>query len=176
MNRNQLEHILRAAGAITDERDIVVIGSQAILGSFPEAPSELLQSMEADAFPLNAIEKTDLIDGTIGELSPFHETHGYYAHGISPESVVLADGWIGRLVRVSSPATAGVIGHCLSPADLAISKLAAGRDKDFAFVSILLSLNYVRLGMLESLAALLPAPFGERVRKNLELLRQRNSH
>ena len=32
MTRTQLEHIIRAAGAIADETDLVVIGSQAILG------------------------------------------------------------------------------------------------------------------------------------------------
>jgi hypothetical protein len=27
-------------------------------------------------------DRADLIDGTIGELSPFHATYGYYAHGV----------------------------------------------------------------------------------------------
>ncbi|MFO7535792.1 MAG: DUF6036 family nucleotidyltransferase, partial [Kiritimatiellia bacterium] len=156
MTRHQLEHILRAAGAITDEREIVVLGSQAILGSFPDAPPELCQSMEADAFPMHNVEKADLIDGTIGELSPFHETHGYYAHGITPESATLAEGWRERLVRLQSPATGDVVGHCLSPADLAVSKLAAGRDKDIAFVSILIARRFVPVPAIENLAATLP--------------------
>jgi hypothetical protein len=33
MTRQQLEHIIRAAAGTADVRDIVVIGSQAILGS-----------------------------------------------------------------------------------------------------------------------------------------------
>jgi hypothetical protein len=48
MNRYQLEHVIRAAAGNADVRDIVVIGSQAILGTFPDAPAELLPSMEAD--------------------------------------------------------------------------------------------------------------------------------
>ena len=32
MTRSQLEHLIRAAGTIADDDDIVVIGSQAILG------------------------------------------------------------------------------------------------------------------------------------------------
>jgi hypothetical protein len=47
MTRRQLEHIIRAA----DVSDIVVIGSQAILGSVAYPPVELIQSMEADVFP-----------------------------------------------------------------------------------------------------------------------------
>ena len=75
MNRAALEHILRAAAAITDERDFVVIGSQAVLGQFPHAPDALLVSIEADIYPRQAPAKSDLIDGAIGELSMFHCEH-----------------------------------------------------------------------------------------------------
>jgi RNase P protein component len=51
VTRKQLEHIIRAAAGNADTNDIVVIGSQAILGTYPEAPDELLESMEADVFP-----------------------------------------------------------------------------------------------------------------------------
>jgi len=76
MNRQELEHLIRAAGSITSCRDIVVLGSQAILAAFPNAPEELLVSMEADVYPLEAPELADLIDGSIGEISPFHNTFG----------------------------------------------------------------------------------------------------
>ena len=36
MNREQLAHVLRAASAIVDDRDILIIGSQSLLGSFDE--------------------------------------------------------------------------------------------------------------------------------------------
>jgi hypothetical protein len=162
MTRAQLEHILRAAGALTQERDIVILGSQAILGTFPDAPDEVRRSMEADAFPLEAPEKADLIDGTIGELSPFHETYGYYAHGIAPESAALPEGWRERLVRVSTPATQGVTGFCLAPEDLAAGKLAAGREKDIDFVKALLRHRLIEIGRLRSRIALLPAEYAPR--------------
>jgi hypothetical protein len=38
MNRAALEHILRAAAAVTNQRDIVVVGSQALLGQFEALP------------------------------------------------------------------------------------------------------------------------------------------
>jgi hypothetical protein len=41
MTRSELEHVIRAAGAIADDRQIVVIGSQAVLGQFPAAPAAL---------------------------------------------------------------------------------------------------------------------------------------
>jgi hypothetical protein len=82
MTRAALEHLLRAAAALTNERDFVVIGSQAVLGQFTNPPEALLVSIEADIYPRYAPEKSDLIDGAIVELSRFHETFGYYAHGV----------------------------------------------------------------------------------------------
>ncbi|RKX75078.1 MAG: hypothetical protein DRP87_15400 [Spirochaetes bacterium] len=89
MTRTQLEHIIRSAGAIAKVNRLVIIGSQAILGSHPHAPPELITSMEADVYPLDNIELADLIDDSIGEDSFFHETFGYYAHGVSPETAIL---------------------------------------------------------------------------------------
>src|SRR6056297_1217279 len=67
MTRAQLEHLIRASGAIAEAERLVIIGSQAILGSCPEAPNELLRSMEADLFPADDTGRADLIDGSIGE-------------------------------------------------------------------------------------------------------------
>ncbi len=53
MTRAQLEHLLRAAAVIADDDEIVVIGSQAILGQFPDAPASMRVSNEADLFPHN---------------------------------------------------------------------------------------------------------------------------
>ena len=71
MTRDQLEHLIRAAAVIADDDTIVVIGSQAVLGQFPDAPEPMRISEEADLFPLHHPERADLIEGSIGELSPF---------------------------------------------------------------------------------------------------------
>jgi hypothetical protein len=134
MQRPQLEHILRAAAAITGADRFVVIGSQAILGQFPHAPADLLVSMEADLFSLRSPQDAELIDGSIGEASPFHQTFGYYAHGVGEETAVLPVGWKQRLVPLASPATGGATGMCLEAHDLAVSKLVAGRSKDLQFL------------------------------------------
>lgn len=128
MTFDQLEHVLRAAGAITGEPEMVVVGSQAVLAACPEASGVLAASMEADIYPPAAPENADLIDGTIGEGSPFHETFGYYAHGVGPETARLPRGWRTRCRIVETPATGGVRALCPAPADLAASKLLAGRE------------------------------------------------
>src|SRR5438067_10282074 len=50
MKRGELEHVLRAAGAITGVSTWVIVGSQAILGALPDAPGELLVSQEVDLY------------------------------------------------------------------------------------------------------------------------------
>jgi hypothetical protein len=50
MARAQLEHIVRAAANIADDDEIIVVGSQAILGQYPTAPAALLVSVEADHY------------------------------------------------------------------------------------------------------------------------------
>ena len=89
MNRIALEHLIRAAAAISNETEFVVIGSQSVLGPFPNAPESLVVSVEADLYPRYAPEKSDLIDGAIGELSTFHRTFGYYAHGVDDTTAIL---------------------------------------------------------------------------------------
>lgn len=137
MTRSELEHLIRAAGAIANDREIVVIGSQSILGQFPDAPASLRASMEADVYPRNQPELSDLVDGAIGEGSRFHEQFGYYAQGVGEMTATLPKGWRDRLVAVSNPNTRGITGLCLEVHDLALSKYAAGRPKDLAFTAVL---------------------------------------
>lgn len=138
MKRNELEHIIRAAAANASVRDIVVVGSQAILGTYSDAPAPLTISMEADVFPLEHSERSIVIDGAMGELSLFHTTFGYYAHGVDETTAVVPENWRTRLVRVDTPQTMGAVGWCLEIHDLAVSKLAAGREKDFNFVRVMI--------------------------------------
>jgi hypothetical protein len=94
--------------------------------------------MEADVYPLHRPDLADLIDGAIGELSPFEDCFGYYAQGVGPETAVLPSAWQTRVVKIQNENTDLKIGYCLEPHDLAASKLAAGRDKDWSFVSAML--------------------------------------
>ena len=133
MRRSELEHLIRAAGRICGERELVVIGSQSVLGQFPDAPVALLMSMEVDLYPLARPELAEKVDGAIGEGSRFHQTHGYYAQGVGPETATLPAGWRRRLVRVENQNTGNAVGLCLEVHDLAISKYVAGREKDREF-------------------------------------------
>jgi hypothetical protein len=129
--------VIRASAAIAGVEDIVVIGSQSILGEFPDAPAELLISREADVYPRDYPERGDLIDGSIGEGSPFDHTFGYYAHGVDETTAILPRGWKTRLIAVKGENTRGATGWCLEAHDLAIAKYAAGPEKDRNFTRAL---------------------------------------
>lgn len=143
MNRQELAHILRAACRSTGDQNVLVIGSQSILGTFDEddLPALATASMEADIAFLNDPDRTkaDDVEGAIGEMSSFHQMYGMYAEGVHVTTAVyLPSGWRDRLVswplRSSEPADP----HFLEPHDLAIAKLGAAREKDREFVDALI--------------------------------------
>ncbi len=158
MNRRQLEHVIRAASAIVEDDEIVIIGSQAILGQYPAAPAALLVSMEADVYPRNHPDRSELIEGSIGEDSMFHATFGYYADGVEEGTATLPAGWKDRLVRIQSESTLGKIGWCLEAHDLVISKYAAGREKDLDFVREVIRHRMVDERTLQERLGLTPLP------------------
>ena len=170
MRRHQLEHLLRAAGAVTDTSELIVIGSQAILASLPEAPEALLVSQEADLYVPGREDLSTLIDGTIGELSPFHQTFGYYGHGVGPTTAVLDEDWKLRLVRLSNANTNGVTGFCLSPLDIAYSKLAAGRAKDLHYCRQLLAHHIIEESLLRQLIEKRSDELGDLMQTRLDSL------
>lgn len=156
MEREALEHLIRAAAEVTQEYEFIIIGSQSILGPIPNPPAELKLSMEADMYPANAPEKADLIDGALGEGSRFHDKYKYYAQGVGPETPTLPEGWQGRLHRVQTPQTDLKVGLCLDVLDLFMAKAAANRDKDREFNMDLLRHGFVRLEQAIEVVPLMP--------------------
>lgn len=169
MRREDLEHVIRAADITKDE--IVVIGSQAVLAQYPDAPESLLKSLEVDVFPRHAPERAGEVDGAIGDGSRFHETYGYYAHGVGPETSIAPAGWEERLVRLELPAgvrkDGAVIAWCLEVHDLVLAKLAAGRPHDFEFAEEALRAGLVDRDLLRRRVDLMPDSHRELTRKRL---------
>lgn len=144
MNRLQLEHIIRAAGDIAGDDEIVILGSTAVLSQFPEVPEKIIHSIEADIFPRNKPEMAAVIDGCIGELSPFHNTYGYYAHGVGPETALnLPGGWEKRLIPINNDNTRGITGWAVEIHDLVLGKYVSGREKDLEFNKAVFGLGLV---------------------------------
>jgi hypothetical protein len=99
MKRPDLEHLIRAASAITRDLDVVVIGSASILGSHADEalPAEATRSIEAGLafFDDPNDHNADLVDGAIGEL-PCSTTRSVTTlrASRSPHPGLRAAGWI----------------------------------------------------------------------------------
>lgn len=158
MRRDQLEHAIRAACQIIGQPAVIVIGSQAILGTYREdqLPPETTMSIEVDILPVTddnseTARLADMIEGVAGEWSLFEEQHGFSIDGVDVTTAILPDGWRERLVKVQNPNTAApsgsprYIGWCLDKEDLCVAKLCAYREKDLNFVGALL-----RAGLVET--------------------------
>jgi len=151
MRRHQLEHAIRTACQIIHHSEVIVVGSQAILGTYDESqlPAAATMSIEVDILPIadtnaETARLADLIEGVAGEFSPFEELHGFSIDGVDLETAVLPEGWRDRLVKVQNANTAAPAGSpqfkgwCLDKEDLCVAKLIAFREKDLNFVGALL--------------------------------------
>lgn len=147
MRKENFDHVIAVAVEISGEREIVVIGSQAILGSVEEPPEALLESMEVDIYPLGDPEKAIEIEAVLGEGSSFQGLYGYYAQGVGPETMKGPAGWRDRLIRVKVPPRrrqkTEPIALCLELHDLVLAKCAAGRARDWDYAREMLRLGLV---------------------------------
>jgi hypothetical protein len=149
MKRPQLEHIIRAASALTGHTQFVICDSLALLAMGEDAPEELTSSLTVDLFVPGDGQSTQLIGQSLGEMSVFDQTFQYCARAVKEEDLVLPEGWRDRVLAVESPDTAGGTGYCLEVHDLAVSKLATEKEEDFTLVLGLLRHQMVDEGVLE---------------------------
>lgn len=177
MRRDQLEHAIRTACQIIGAPEVIVVGSQAILGTYreDELPRAATMSAEVDVLPIAVTNKetsrlADLIEGVAGELSPFEQLHGYSIDGVDLETSALPEGWRDRLVRVQNANTAAPSGQpvftgwCLDKEDLCVAKLCALREKDQNFVGALLEAALVDRDIVAARLNSVP----DRFRRNAE--------
>ncbi|MFI4990174.1 MAG: DUF6036 family nucleotidyltransferase [Solirubrobacterales bacterium] len=166
MRPEHFEHVVAAAAEVTGQNEFVVIGSQAILGSFAQPPEALLQSLEADIYPLRDPASADAIDGALGDGSQFHVAYGYYAHGVGPETARAPKGWQKRLVRREIPrrvaSTRSPVAWCLEVHDLILSKCVADRERDWEYAAEALTAGLVDADVLMARVTDLPVDDGLR--------------
>lgn len=168
MKKHQLDHILRAAGDITGQKQFVVVGSQALHGKYPNLADDIVMSAEVDLFAPRRPDATEVLN-EIGVDSPFHVTYGFYADPVDEATAVLPRGWKARLVNLPAGDTGGVRGLFLEPHDLAISKYVARRDKDRIFTRELARRRLVDREKLLALVELTPVDMEikERIRADI---------
>jgi hypothetical protein len=169
MRRDQLEHAIRAACQITGQLEVIVVGSQAILGTYSEYQLPVLatSSLEVDILPITddnneTMQLADLIVGVAGEFSNFEQTHGFSIDGVDLTTSALPKGWRTRLVKVQNENTAApggypqYIGWCLDKEDLCVAKLIAFREKDCNFVDALIANSLVDPALIHTRIVTVP--------------------
>ncbi len=67
MKKQELDHVLRAAGRITGEKQFIIIGSQALHGKYPDLADDIVKSAEVDLAKYVAFRDKDLV--FTGELA-----------------------------------------------------------------------------------------------------------
>jgi len=114
-----------------------------------------------------------VIDGAIGEGSPFEDQFGYYAQGVDSTTCTLPDGWRERLVRLQSQNTDGKVGFCLEVTDLFIAKCVANREKDRDFNIALLKHGFVNPS--EAMSRISSLPVNDQMKSKVEAIINRLS-
>lgn len=146
-----LQHLIRAADALAEDRSFLVLGSASLLASFPklgEASSPLASTYDADLCPVPFDELTgQMLDEALGENRSYFRRHGYHAD-ILRDSILetLPQGWRDRLVPVPECPKA----FALEPTDLAAVKLLVGRPKDLVLVKHLHVIGLLDAAELQS--------------------------
>jgi hypothetical protein len=153
MKRTLLDELLRDVERITGERDLVMIGSQAIHAVVADVPAEVVMSRECDLLFDESDPIVEALDAGLGPDSERAAELFVHIDTVSSTFPFLAPGWEQRLVAFG-PAAPHV--RCLEIHDLVLSKLAAGRLKDYELVAVLLDRGLADLGVVrERIASVL---------------------
>ena len=168
MKKQELDHVLRAAGRTTGEKQFIIIGSHSLHGKYPDLADDIVKSAEVDLLAANRPGRTEWLN-SIGVYSRFHETFGYYADPVDEKTATLPKGWKARLVNLPPGDTEGVRGLCLEPHDLAIAKYVASREKDLVFTRELVGRGILSKERLLSLLEQTPVdePVRNRIRDQI---------
>ena len=176
LRRPDIDHLLRAAAAISNHARFVVVGTGAVIVTARHIPASMMLTAEIDIYPDGTADPdpvSDLIDASIGQGSQFHRTFGYYRDGVSPGTAIMPEDWRSRATAYVTPDGAATA-ICPSADDIAVAKLCAWREKDQAWLRDAVRAGIVRLATVEVLSrGTLPAAapdLGERLRR-IEILR-----
>jgi len=133
MRKKSIDHILRAAAEVTKQTRFVLVGSAAVIARAKHIPLDMMVTPEIDIYAPDADDvelASELIDGSIGQGSPFHNRFGYYGDGVSPATAKMPIDWKTRAIEYAGAECPGVVAVVPEENDVALAKLAAWREKD----------------------------------------------
>lgn len=158
MTLSALQHLIRSAQALSENSQIIILGSSSLLATFPQLgePDQVLSTtFDADLYVAPFENLTALmLEESLGEGHAFHRIHGYHADVMREEILqTFPHGWFDRKVPVP-----GTTAHALEPHDLAAVKILVHRKKDLALVRCLWALGLLDATTIRARLDLLPVP------------------
>jgi len=142
---------------ITNEPPIIV-GSQAVFAVTDYPPEIARRSVECDFLLLKRMETRTEITENLGLFSEYQQQTGFYADVLGLATVVLPSGWEERLVELKDEA-GEILAFCAEIHDVCISKLMAGREKDYEFLQTAFEAEYLQIEtFLERAQTILRSP------------------
>lgn len=110
LRRADIDHILRAAAALTGHARFVMVGSGAVIATAKHIPVAMMLTKEIDIYADDVADPdpiSDLIDASIGRDSQFDKTFGYYGDGVSPRTAIMPLDWRTRAREVQNTGRTG---------------------------------------------------------------------
>ena len=141
------EDLLRAARSVAEHfsaERVIIVGSQAILLTWPDAPVVMKITPEIDIYPENnrdwearnpCFEASEEISVLFGEMSQFHERFGFYLDGVDENTARMPPDWLDHAKTMEIDVygrTAVVVCPCIE--DVIVAKLHRLVEKDVTFI------------------------------------------
>ena len=160
MQREQFNFLLSRVAEVCQRRELVVFGSQTVHALTDSPPVEVLISAECDIWLRDEPETTARLASELGKDSTFAKTAGVYADPLPPDLPMVPAGWEERLI---SYFISDVTARCLEIHDLIVTKLAAGRLKDYEFIAAILMGKLARVDEVQRRILLFSDPHTQAV-------------
>lgn len=176
MRRKSIDHILRAAADVTKQTKFVLVGSAAVIARSRHIPLDMMITPEIDIYAPDAADiefASELIDGSIGQGSQFHDTFGYYGDGVSAATAKMPLDWRERAIEYAGPECPGVVAIVPEENDVALAKLAAWREKDRMWLRQGVKAGIVSIEIMTSRLDRMPEPNAEGNPPARETLKER---
>ncbi len=168
-DRDDLLRAARSVAAHFQADRVIVVGSQAILLTWPDAPMALKITPEIDLYPENnrdwearnpGFEASEEISALFGEMSAFHQRFGFYLDGVDENTAQMPPDWMERVATAEIDVygrTAVIV--CPAIQDVVVSKLHRLAEKDVDFIRECVAAGRIEVAsVLAGLHATNPAP------------------
>jgi|GEM_PF-1170727 len=141
------DDLLRAARSVAEHfsaERVIIVGSQAILLTWPDAPVVMKITPEIDIYPENnrdwearnpGFEASEEISVLFGEMSQFHQRFGFYLDGVDENTARMPPDWMDHSETMEIDVYGRtVIVVCPSIEDVIVAKLHRLVEKDVNFI------------------------------------------